>query len=64
MIGIVVCLLRKFLVFIILSTTFVMKPVYFYGKKTYPNAGHEEEKSDDSDLSNSDDDPDYVPHCL
>ena len=42
-----------------------MKPIYFYGKKTYPNAGYEDVKSDDSDMSDNDDDPNYVSHnCL
>ena len=38
-----------------------MRPVHFYGRPTLMQV-MKKKKSDDSDLSNSDDDPDYVPH--
>ena len=40
-----------------------MKPFFFYEKRDnqYPNAGQDEENSDDSVLSDSDEDPDYIP---
>ena len=33
----------------------------FYGKKNFPNANNDEEKSDESAFSDSDEDPDYSP---
>ena len=40
-----------------------MKPFFFYGKRDnqYLNASQDKEKSDDSVLSDSDEDPDYIP---
>ena len=39
-----------------------MNAQYFYGKhRTYPNANKAVEESDESTLSDSDEDPDYLP---
>jgi len=38
-----------------------MRPSLFYGQRNYPNASHDDERSDDSDLIDSDEDPDYTP---